>query len=813
MPYIVCDFMLLQGWKESEDSYNERGASITPWEEVDKGILGKWHWWNGNRTDLYIRWPGTPDWHYNLSATPGHYNYRPSDGIEDYIAGYSFPLSSFFDNIVCPSDWTSGAKDVWYREQYHYLGDSCNSNPGGNNNHIDAIEITRYNFSEENQWKKIDSMFLSRDDDANYARSLRLLESNGLVDKKFLLVSSEEKKWNALNALHFDLNHPNWKNVEGIGMRLSESNDGSDIWDSTSLLTEERRFDFRFDPKIEIATPTNGNGNNCIYIPGYKDDFQSRYVALSAKLENWQDRLYDSMTSTALPQATVNDVIIKPVYIQKNTLKNAYMHINWIDNNDAISGTNIWEFYPGWPYGFPIDKMEEYIYSKKIEEKDNYYYDRRSHGLKLTDAAYDKIGILLNNDWSDKNNQQFDNFQLEFYVRDTSHYEGLFVKDDPLDYSATAAGEYVKIYNEKLIKVSDNISIITGEGFSEGDLGGNYSGTFADKHYNYITEEQNNNIKNNIDLYLYLENIPFNFFSYDTEEITEYNIIKKYPLYKAFNNINFNKKKIEYNLSHHMSILSYPDIQSFYLIIQSRLQNYYAHLVEHDMDMVISTSANLEECNRLIQEISEKQKNIKVTKLKIEVKDINLSNTNITLFNSLKNKEITLSNDNINIINDNKLKINFNLQDHIKNDDELFVKWFLKVEPKKISFDTSSITANIGNNYILDNNIPKNIKNSSIMTDNYTYKIINKIDNKLILSENIVEEITNAYIIKNDFDPILIELDVNWQKLYIPNSAKIDLYTMPIVIAEPIDEPIDEPIEDEYSITTGNINIEEEVIW
>ena len=124
-------------------------------------------------------------------------------------------------------------------------------------------------------------------------------------------------------------------------MRLSESNDGSDIWDSTSLLTEERRFDFRFDPKIEIATPTNGNGNNCIYIPGYKDDFQSRYVALSAKLENWQDRLYDSMTSTALPQATVNDVIIKPVYIQKNTLKNAYMHINWIDNNDAISGTNI----------------------------------------------------------------------------------------------------------------------------------------------------------------------------------------------------------------------------------------------------------------------------------------------------------------------------------------------------------------------------------------------------------------------------------------------------------------------------------------
>ena len=123
-----------------------------------------------------------------------------------------------------------------------------------------------------------------------------------------------------------------------------------------------------------------------------------------------------------------------------------------------------------------------------------------------------------------------------------------------------------------------------------------------------------------------------------------------------------------------MSILSYPDIQSFYLIIQSRLQNYYAHLVEHDMDMVISTSANLEECNRLIQEISEKQKNIKVTKLKIEVKDINLSNTNITLFNSLKNKEITLSNDNINIINDNKLKINFNLQDHIKNDDELFVK-------------------------------------------------------------------------------------------------------------------------------------------
>jgi hypothetical protein len=261
-----------------------------------------------------------------------------------------------------------------------------------------------------------------------------------------------------------------------------------------------------------------------------------------------------------------------------------------------------------------------------------------------------------------------------------------------------------------------------------------------------------------------------------------------------------------------MAILSRADIQSFYLAMQNKLQSYYIDLVSNEMIILDETTENINRCNDLIKEISDKQKHIKPSCLKIEAFNIDINSIDITLFNSLKNKEIDLSN-NISMLN-NKLKIDFKLQDYIEFDEELFVKWFLKIKPKKIQFDPNISQANIGDNFILLNNtaILNDIKNATVIFGNYTYKIINKIRNKIILSENIASEFTDAYIINNNFEPILMELDVNWQKLYMPNIIPAKLNVKKQAKIEKI-ETQTKIKEDTFSTFIGSKTKKDEIIW
>jgi len=751
MSHIRCDFQLL--WPAIGDNKYRRDDIIVPWEDVSKGSLGKWQWWDRDNSTLLITWPGRPTWYdkQNVDAS-------------NYYTNFTEP----FHNLIKPY--------LGLDRLYDYRRGAL---------HVDAIEIRKYNFSKGNTWILIDKFYFSKDSHSDLKLTNLIFNSQGITFSNFD-GNPNLNAWDSKNFMIFDLNHPSWKDVEGIGIRLAESdNNNLDIFANGDFVTEERRFDFRFDPKLNLMTRQN-KPKNLIDIHNYNEN--NRLLSISANLINQRNypNYYESPQNhngfvywpiANLPEPKINDVIIKPINLLDSNKNNLTMNIN----------------YMGY---FPIDQMEEWYYNKKTDE--NYYYDYK-HFWQISDSI--SFSILLD----ENHNADFDNFNLEFYAKDSRRYEQKYIEESPL------TGEIIKVYEEKRIYTSDNISIITGEGFLEStDIEENSFS--ADNFYDYLQITSFDKINNYNDLYLYLENIPFNFFNLDEANITNQNVHQKYPLASIFNSINFLKKKIEFNLGQHMAILSRADIQSFYLAMQNKLQSYYIDLVSNEMIILDETTENINRCNDLIKEISDKQKHIKPSCLKIEAFNIDINSIDITLFNSLKNKEIDLSN-NISMLN-NKLKIDFKLQDYIEFDEELFVKWFLKIKPKKIQFDPNISQANIGDNFILLNNtaILNDIKNATVIFGNYTYKIINKIRNKIILSENIASEFTDAYIINNNFEPILMELDVNWQKLYMPNIIPAKLNVKKQAKIEKI-ETQTKIKEDTFSTFIGSKTKKDEIIW
>jgi hypothetical protein len=778
-----------------------------PWEFVDDAPMGKWRIWTvPDNNILNIVIPYNIDWwgYFNETVAASGSLSSLEEKLTSTIYGHEiWDLTNYYGY----ANWAHHYKDIVFKEL--------------NNRSVGGVQLYRYTY-RNGVWKEVDNFYLAFRSDTHTAWQIHkanggIRENDNIHDSGFRSSNSDTDEWWRFNSLKYDLNHYSWKDIDGIGIRVAKAkNSKSDITDNIhddDYVSEERRFDFRFDPSLDVTIKNSINdvedsSPDLIQINDYNDNRKILSFGINcvqpdtyrAFQPSWNGRGSVRLSSIT---ATVKDVILDFDSLNKKNMAYMALNINYFEENGEYA------FYP-------LDNMEEWYYNKYDEEKD-YYYDRRrvwwiDSNVERTDWAFLHLFDYAKFDKEYEEFPQFNNFDMLFSTRDPRRFSEAILPDQ------SGSTNLARLYDSTLIHTLKDITLIKGEGFLNEEIqnGTNDRTTYVRK----ITENLDTNITNQNDLFLYLENIPYFWVSsYDVDNTPHIPItieqLGKYPLEQTFNSINYSIKQLNYNISHHMSIMSYQDIQSFYLIMQNRLINYYNHLTEHDLETLYKTNENITLCNDLIKKISGKQKNIKATSIKVEALNLSLNKIKATLFNTAKNKDIDLS-EKISLFN-NKLRLDFNVSDYIDSDEELFVKWFLKVEPIKELFTLPIIEANVNTNFILllNNDIINDLKNSTLITEDYTYKIINKIDNKLILSENIISELNTdkIEIIKNYFEPVIMELEIDWQSLYIPDSIEADLYTEPAVEQpEEEDIAISEPA-DIYTTEPGADITKDEFIW